>query len=199
MEREFLEVEGDLIAKEGELRQYAKKEADGLLSAKVTQIRNDVEEGRQKLRELEQAREDQQAYRERLEIDLKNTECMERRRNEVALETEQNLAKVKSDLSRCKAELDFLSRNKEDLELALRATQEEKSIVERELFALRSQLQLKAQGTIFSIAPLSNSKQSTMRDRVTSPLRTIMTGQFAEQVDSGRPEINFPYNRDLYV
>jgi hypothetical protein len=84
------------------------------------------------------------------------------------------------------------------LELALRATQEEKSIVERELFALRSQLQLKAQGTIFSMGPTSNSKQSTLRDRVTSPLRTIMTGQFNEQVDSGRLEQNLPYNKEIY-
>lgn len=34
----------------------------------------------------------------RLEADLKNTETVERRRNDVALETEQNLAKVKSEL-----------------------------------------------------------------------------------------------------
>ena len=127
-----------MLQKEGELRAYAKKEAEGLLSKKVMQIRKDVEEGRQRLREMEEKRHEQEAYRNRLEIDLKNSECMERRRNEVALETEQNLSKVKSDLSRCKAELDFLSRNKEDLELALRATQEEKSIVERELFSLRS-------------------------------------------------------------
>lgn len=76
--------------------------------------------------------------RQRLEIDLKNTEGLERRRTDVALETEQNLAKVKSDLNRCKQEIDFLGRHKDDLELALRATQEEKALVERELYALRS-------------------------------------------------------------
>ena len=53
MEREFMEVEADLLQKEGELRQYAKKEAEELLSHKVLQLRKDVEEGRQKLRELE--------------------------------------------------------------------------------------------------------------------------------------------------
>ena len=40
----------------------------------------------------------------------------------MALETEQALSKVKSDLVRCKQEIDFLSRNRDDLELALRAT-----------------------------------------------------------------------------
>lgn len=78
--------------------------------------------------------------RKRLEIDLKNTEGIERRRTEVALETEQNFNKVKSDLVRCKHEIDFLGRHKDDLELALRATNEEKALVERELYSLRSQL-----------------------------------------------------------
>lgn len=69
---------------------------------------------------------------------MKNTECIERRRTEVALETEQCLSKVKNDLAKCKQDLDFNLRNREDLELALRATQEEKAIIERELFALRA-------------------------------------------------------------
>lgn len=54
------------------------------------------------------------------------------------METEQCLSKVKNDLAKCKQDLDFNLRNREDLELALRATQEEKAIIERELFALRA-------------------------------------------------------------
>lgn len=50
MERDFMECEAGLLLKEGELRTYAKREAEGLLSPKVLQIRKDVEEGRQKLR-----------------------------------------------------------------------------------------------------------------------------------------------------
>ena len=45
-----MECEAGLLLKEGELRTYAKREAEGLLSQKVLQIRKDVEEGRQKLR-----------------------------------------------------------------------------------------------------------------------------------------------------
>ena len=51
-------VEATLLQKEGELRAYAKKEVEGLLSAKVMQIRKDVEQGRAQLRELEQKRQE---------------------------------------------------------------------------------------------------------------------------------------------
>lgn len=122
IEQEYLTVEATLLQKEGELRAYAKKEAEDLLSQKVLAIRKEVEQGRQQLRELEQQRSEQESLRQRLEVDLKNTESIERRRTEVALETEQNLAKVRSDLSRVKAELDFQCRSKDDVELALRAT-----------------------------------------------------------------------------
>lgn len=46
MEQDFLIVEAKLLLKEGELRAYAKKEVEGLLSAKVMQIRKEVEQGR---------------------------------------------------------------------------------------------------------------------------------------------------------
>jgi chromosome segregation ATPase len=60
------------------------------------------------------------------------------------VETEQTLAQVREELSKLKRECDFLQRNRGDLESALRATQEEKSMVERELHAIRSQLNSRA-------------------------------------------------------
>ena len=53
MEEEYSKTENDLISKEGQLRQYAKREVDGLLSTKVINIRKDVDKGRLSLRELE--------------------------------------------------------------------------------------------------------------------------------------------------
>ena len=76
------------MSKEGELRIYAKKEVEGLLSTKVMQIRKEVEQGRQLLRQLESKRIEEEQLRSRLEVDLRNTESVERRRTEVALETE---------------------------------------------------------------------------------------------------------------
>jgi len=46
MEQEYLNVEANLLQREGELRSYAKKEVEGLLTNKVMQIRKDVEQGR---------------------------------------------------------------------------------------------------------------------------------------------------------
>jgi len=62
---------------------------------------------------------------------------VERRRIEVSLETESSLNHVKMELQSLRVEYDFVQRNRGDLEIALKATQEEKSLVERELNALR--------------------------------------------------------------
>jgi len=88
IEEEFTATENELISKEGELRTYAKREVDGLLSTKVINIRKDVDSGRNILRELTQKKEDLESRQLQLEADLKNTELVERRRTDVALETE---------------------------------------------------------------------------------------------------------------
>lgn len=98
LEEEYASTESDLNSKEGQLRQYAKREVDGLLSTKVINIRKDVDKGRLSLRQLEKQKEELKVQQDQLEIDLKNTETMERRRNDVALETEQTLQKTKKQL-----------------------------------------------------------------------------------------------------
>ena len=55
---------------------------------------------------------------------------------------------MKQEVLTLKKEQDFLQRNREDLEIALQATQEEKQMINRELTALRAQLTLKANGNI---------------------------------------------------
>jgi len=52
LDQEFVDTENELLNKEGQLRKYAKREVEGLLSTKVINIRKEVEQGRQGLREM---------------------------------------------------------------------------------------------------------------------------------------------------
>ena len=52
-------------------------------------------------------------------MQLKQTESNERRRNDVALETEKTLSEVKEELYTLKKELQFVNNNRKDLEIAL--------------------------------------------------------------------------------
>jgi len=76
---------------------------------------------------------------------------MERRRNEVALDTERALAESKAKAKELEKEVLFTNRNRKDLELALHGVQEHNSMLERELSTLRSQLH----GGTFSGVPSS--------------------------------------------
>ena len=68
---------------------------------------------------------------------MKNSESIERRRNEVSLETEQNLSKTRHELERLQRELIFITNNRNDIEVALKASQVEREMLERELLCLR--------------------------------------------------------------
>ncbi len=50
------------------------------------------------MRELELQRDEQQAKLDELEMELKQNETIERRRTDVALETEANLSQVRKEL-----------------------------------------------------------------------------------------------------
>ena len=43
IDQQFFNTENELLQKEGELRKYAKREVEGLLSTKVINIRKEVE------------------------------------------------------------------------------------------------------------------------------------------------------------
>lgn len=58
LDSEFVDTEDKLLAKEGELRKYAKREIEGLLSTKVINIRKEVEQGRDGLRQMSSQREE---------------------------------------------------------------------------------------------------------------------------------------------
>ena len=57
LDQQFAETENQVLAQEGQLRQYAKREVEGLLSAKVINIRKEVEQGRQGLRTMHERRD----------------------------------------------------------------------------------------------------------------------------------------------
>lgn len=79
-----------------------------------------------------------------LEQELKTIETAERRRTDVSLETEKSLTEAKYEISQLKKEIGFLNTNRGDLEVALGSVNEEKRMLERELLAIRSQLQMRA-------------------------------------------------------
>ena len=56
-----------------------------------------------------------------LEQELKQNETIERRRTDVALETETLLSQVRNELAETRKELNFVQRNRNDLEIALKA------------------------------------------------------------------------------
>ena len=140
IEEDYQSCESQLLQLEGELRQYAKKENQGvsLLSTKVINMRKDVEKQRQQLREIQEQKELMLKRRDSLEQELKCTELSERRRCDVALETEKSLTEAKFELSTLKSELQFVNTNRRDLEVALSSVQEEKKMIERELLSLRA-------------------------------------------------------------
>ena len=114
-------TENDLLNKEGALRKYAKREVEGLLSTKVINIRKEVEQGRSGLREMTDRREELDAKLGELELELKQNETIERRRTDVALETETVLSQTRNELTDVRKELIFIQRNRNDLEIALKA------------------------------------------------------------------------------
>ena len=121
LDQDFAVTENALLNKEGALRKYAKREVEGLLSTKVINIRKEVEQGRSGLREMTGRREELDAKLCELELELKQNETIERRRTDVALETETVLSQTRNELTDVRKELIFIQRNRNDLEVALKA------------------------------------------------------------------------------
>lgn len=118
LELAIVDTEKELSLREAELQEWAAGEQTEL-SSEIASVRLSVENGRQKLAELHKQKERVADERERLEIDLRSGEMVERRRSEVALETEQTLSQVRDEMGKLKREYDFLDRNRLDLERAL--------------------------------------------------------------------------------
>ncbi len=114
-----------------------------MLSTKLIQLRKEVDRQRQELREVQERIEIGRREREALEQEFRGIESAERRRVDVALETEKSLTEAKYEVTQLRKEVQFLNNNRQDLEIALSSINEEKRMLERELLALRSQLQMR--------------------------------------------------------
>ena len=92
------DCESGLMKMEHEVRLTSKKEG-GLLNANAIELRKEVERARQKLRRITEEREENSRKRVGLEQELKTIEMAEKRRNDVALETEKSLTEAKFEIS----------------------------------------------------------------------------------------------------
>lgn len=76
---------------------------------------------------------------QQIQENLKNCELVERRRHDVAIETEKALAEARNSITEMKKEVAFANATKRDLELALFGLQEQNGMLERELTTMREQ------------------------------------------------------------
>lgn len=130
--------ETELLAMENELKQLAR--SDHGLSQKVIQLRKDIDQYRRDLKALQILKKKFDRQNEEILENLKNCELVERRRHDVALETEKALVEARAQVRDMKKEVAFATASKKDLELAVFGLQEQNGMMERELAALRQQL-----------------------------------------------------------
>lgn len=109
----FGQKETELISMENQLRQLAK--SDTGLSKKVIQLRKDIQKSREALKEMQVKRIQLNDKKEDVVTQLKSCEVMERRRNDVALETEKTLIEAKEKIKEMEKELIFVNNNRKDL------------------------------------------------------------------------------------
>ena len=130
--------ETELLAMENQLKQLAK--SDHGLSQKVIQLRKDIDKHCKELKSMQILKRKYDKQNEEILDNLRNCELVERRRHDVALETERALVEAKVQAREMKKEVAFASSTKRDMELAVYGLQEQNGMLERELTALRQQL-----------------------------------------------------------
>ena len=137
MDENKTKLENELLLKEKELRSLTKKEQ---LSENVINLRKEIEQMRKELSTVEGRIEAAKAKISSLKDELHCVEIHERRRNEVIFETERNLLDKKDENEILKREINYLTNAKHDIEKAYGAICEEKKLIDRELYTLRSQI-----------------------------------------------------------
>ena len=114
--------EQSLLEMENQLRVFAK--SDTGLSQKVIQLRKDIQKNREELKKMQIQKMQYQEQNEQIISDLNNCEHLERRRHDVAIETEKTLYAAKEKIIELEKELGFVNNNRKDLETAVRGLQE---------------------------------------------------------------------------
>jgi chromosome segregation ATPase len=120
---------------ENQLRVFAK--TDTGLSQKVINLRKDIQRSREELKQLQIEKIKLSDKNEQIVELLKNCESMERRRHDVALETEKTLMDAKQTIKSLQKEILFINSNRKDLELAVHGLQEHNGMLTREINSIR--------------------------------------------------------------
>ena len=102
---------------ENQLRIFAK--SDTGLSSKVINLRKEIKVYREELKNMQIQKLQYQEQNIQIVSDLANCENIERRRNDVALETETSLTEAKQRIKDLEKEVMFVNNNRRDLENAV--------------------------------------------------------------------------------
>lgn len=114
----------------------------------MIELRKQIQLQREQLKQMAIQKIKFQERHSRILEDLQSCEHVEKRRHDVALETEQALIKAKEDINGLKKELVFANNNRRDLETALLGQKEQTEMLSRELMTLRDQLAPRGPPTI---------------------------------------------------
>ena len=123
--------ENELLDNENQLRILAKSDVG--LSQKVIDLRKTIQADREALKQMQIKKLKLQEAHVKLLEDLQSCEHIERRRHDVALETEQAYLQVKEHLTDLQKELLFVNNNRKDLQTALHGLQQQNQMLDREL------------------------------------------------------------------
>ena len=117
LNEDFTLKESNLLEMENQLRIFAK--SDTGLSSKVINLRKEIKVYREELKNMQIQKLQYQEQNIQIVSDLANCENIERRRNDVALETETSLTEAKQRIKDLEKEVMFVNNNRRDLENAV--------------------------------------------------------------------------------
>ena len=123
LSEEFAKKETSLGIMENQLRQFAKQDTG--LSQKVIDLRKQIKKSRDELKKMQIQKMQIDEVKSQIIEDIRNFDTVEKRRHNVALETEQSLNEAKDRIKELEKELRFVNSNRRDLELALGGVQEQ--------------------------------------------------------------------------
>ena len=130
--------EASLAASEAELQKLAREDVG--LSQKVIDLRKEVDRSRKAVRTMHEERQRSRELVDGLMKELQTCETEEKRRHEVALETEKSLGEAKGALDQMKGEIHLAEARRRDAELVCYGLQQQVHLLERELGGLRQQV-----------------------------------------------------------
>lgn len=130
--------EAQLADSESELKKYARDDCG--LSQKVINLRKDVDKARRNVRTMQEQRSEVLVKFDALLKEMTCCEAYEKRRHEVALETEKSLQEAREQREEMRREVHLAEARRRDAELVCYGLQQQVQLLERELTGLRQQV-----------------------------------------------------------